>query len=115
MEAQTSKVRQCRPVYPKPEAMALLKAVLPKGRLPLHPQSRRRAIRGLREALGWKVWPKDITRHTAASMWLADCQSTAAVARSLGNSESILLRDYAALVTKEQAAKFWNMVNEWKV
>jgi integrase len=107
VEAQTTKVRQRRVVYPKVEVMAMLK------RLPavkaLNPQRRRRAIRALREHLGWKVWPKDITRHTAASYWLADSQSAAAVAESLGHSETVLKRNYKALVTKEQSRKFWSL------
>lgn len=104
VEAQTTKVRQRRVVYPKAEAMALLKSCKVK---PVTAQNRRRAIRALREHLNWKAWPKDITRHTAASYWLADCESTASVAKSLGNSESILLKHYAAVVTREQAKEFW--------
>jgi integrase len=121
IEAQTTKVRQRRVVYPKPEAMALLAKSLKKGKLPLGATAVGRTISGsrwrnkqgvqtrpgLRQALGWKSWPRDITRHTAASYWLADCSSTAQVAKSLGHSETVLLRHYAALVTKEQAKQFW--------
>lgn len=121
VEAQTTKIRQRRVVYPKTEAMALLSKSLRGGKLPLGAMATRRAVAGwrwknksgthyrpgLRQALGWKVWPRDITRHSAASYWLADCESTAAVARYLGHSETILLRHYAALVTKEEAKSFW--------
>lgn len=121
VEAQTSKVRRRRVVYPKAEAMALLGKYIRNGKLPFGPLAARRVISGtkwknksgkqfspgLRQTLGWKVWPRDITRHSAASYWLADCESTAAVARYLGHSETILLRHYAALVTKEQAKRFW--------
>lgn len=125
VEAQTTKVRQRRVVYPKPEAMALLKKSLRNGKLPIGNTAVDRAISGarwktkkhgiqtrpgLRSALGWQSWPRDITRHTAASYWLADCESTAAVARYLGHSESVLLRHYAATVTKKQAQEFWRLV-----
>jgi integrase len=107
VEAQTTKVRQRRVVYPKREAMAMLKVAMKKGKLPIRSQPRRRALRRLRKLLGFTAWPKDITRHTAASYWLADCESAASVAKSLGNSESVLMRHYAALVTREQAREFW--------
>jgi len=122
VEAQTTKVRQRRVVYPKREAMALLSKSLRRGKLPIGNtavdrtisgarwETKKHGVRtrlGLRSALGWTSWPRDITRHTAASYWLADCESTAAVARYLGHSETVLLRHYAALVTKEQAREFW--------
>lgn len=108
VEAQTTKVRQRRIVYPRREAMVLLGLVIPEGRLPIDPQARLRALHHLRTRLGFKVWPKDITRHTAASYWLALDGSAAHVAEMLGNSESVLKRDYKALVTKKEAAKFWD-------
>jgi hypothetical protein len=108
VRVEISKVLQRRVVYPKPEVMAALKWSLENGgRLPLHPLARKRVLHRLREHLGWKVWHKDVTRHSAASYWLADCQSAAAVAESLGNSEKVLKRHYKALVTKEQAKDFW--------
>lgn len=109
VEALTTKVRQRRIVYPKREAMALIKRSLRVGRLPLDPQSRRRAIRKLRGAMGFAVWPKDITRHTAASYWLADTSSAADMAEQLGNSETVLKRHYKAIVTREQAKEFWRL------
>lgn len=112
VEAQTTKVRQRRVVYPKPEAMALLMRAIKvkKAKLPLPHTSRRRELKDLREHLKFKVWPKDITRHTAASYWIADCQSAAHVAQSLGNSEKILKRDYQAVKTKEEAKAFWKLI-----
>lgn len=109
VEAQTTKVRQRRVVYPKPEAMALLaKAIKIRGaKLPLNKTSRRRELKALRKHLKLPAWPKDITRHTAASYWIADCQSAAHVAESLGNSEKVLKRHYQALKTKEEASAFW--------
>lgn len=121
IEKQTTKVRQRRVVYPKIEAMALLEKSMKRATLPISPATRRQEYRALAAMLkinpviivrkGKNIttyqWLKDITRHTAASYWLADCQSAAAVSESLGNSEKILKRDYKALVTKEQAKTFW--------
>jgi hypothetical protein len=101
----------------------LRRAIKHGGTLPLDPQIRQRIIAGvswknkdgvqrrpgLRHALGFKVWPKDITRHTAASYWLASDGSAAHVSEMLGNSERILKRHYKALVTREQAKEFWEM------
>jgi integrase len=111
VEAQTTKVRQRRVVYPLPMAMKWLqRAQKLKSDLPLDPQARRRHGKLLREVLGWKHWKKDVTRHTAASMWLATCGSTATVATALGNSESILRKNYMALVTKTEAQAFWQLL-----
>jgi integrase len=109
VEAQTSKVRQARVVYPKPEAMALLKSVLDDGRLPITSQARKRVIKRMRNHLGLKVWPKDVTRHSAASYWLAESGSAEIVAEALGHSVKTLKRHYLALVTREQAAQFWKL------
>jgi integrase len=125
VEAQTTKVRQRRIVYPKAEALRFLKRVLKHGGLPLSSQNRRRIIAGvvwkskdgkkrrpgLRHALGFDKWPKDITRHTAASYWLASGATAGHVAEMLGNSERILKRDYKALVTRKEAVEFWEAVS----
>ena len=103
----SSKVRQRRAVYPKREAMALLKSAIGNRKLPLPRYARRKAIRRLRDHLGWATWPKDITRHSAASYWLADCGSAATVADMLGHSEKTLRAHYKALVTREEAKAFW--------
>lgn len=125
VEAQTTKVRQRRIVYPKIEAMKFLKRTLKNGGgLPLDPQFKKRMLAGvvwkskegiqrrpgLRQALGFATWPKDITRHTAASYWLAIGVSAGIVSEMLGHSEKTLKRDYKALVTQKEAAKFWKLV-----
>lgn len=110
VEAQTSKVRMRRVVYPPAEAIALLRLAMKRGDLPLARQPRRRALRSLRQHLGWKVWPKDVTRHTAASYWLAKTDNPELVAHQLGNSVKVLIRDYKALVTRAEAQEFWDAV-----
>lgn len=110
VEAQTTKVRQRRIIYPRREAMKLLLAVLKRSELPLAAQPKKRTLHALREVLFFDRWPKDITRHTAASYWLADDGSAAHVADMLGNSEKILKRDYKALVTRKEAKAFWALI-----
>lgn len=108
IEAQTTKVRQRRVVYPLPAAMEWLqRAKRLKAKLPIHSLALKRQRARLRKVLGWPIWKKDVTRHTAASNWIAHSQSIKDVATALGNSESVLRRDYMALVTKADAAKFW--------
>jgi integrase len=66
---------------------------------------------GLRGALGFKVWPKDITRHTAASYWLAgEGETVKHVAKMLGHSESICESRYKAVKTQKEAEEFWRVV-----
>lgn len=111
VEAQTTKVRQRRVVYPHPTAMAWLRHTKMRGaELPLARQPRRRAIRMLRTLLRFPHWPKDVTRHTAASYWLADSGSATQVAEALGHSEDVLRKNYMALVTKAQAQEFWRLL-----
>ncbi len=111
VEAQTTKVRERRVVYPRPEAMAFVKwAVKVGGRLPLPDLALKRSRKWLRQALGFSGWPKDITRHTAASYWLATGAGSVKVSEMLGNSEKVLKRDYKALVTRADAERFWEAV-----
>lgn len=108
VEAQTTKMRQRRVVYPLPVALAWLrKAKRRKSELPLTTKQRTVELRELRAVLGWDEWKQDVTRHSAASYWLSTSGSAANVATALGNSESILRRDYMALVTKADAEKYW--------
>jgi integrase len=102
---------QGRIVYPRPEALALLSKAIEDGAdFPICRSRRRRAIRALKIKLGFKAWPKDITRHSAASYWLADGEAAATVAKNLGHSEKTLKKHYEALVTRAEAARFWAAV-----
>jgi integrase len=116
VEAQTTKVRQRRVVYPHPTALVWLRRARDrKAELPIAPQPRRRAIRLLRSLLGFTSWPKDVTRHSAASYWLAETGNAAQIASALGHSESVLRKNYMALVTKTEAQKFWQLTPRPKV
>jgi integrase len=52
-------------------------------------------------------WSPDVTRHTCASMWLADTQDAARTAWAMGHAEAVLRRHYDAAVSAEEAATFW--------
>ena len=111
VEAQTTKVRQRRVVYPHATAMAWLRRAKKLGaELPIARQPRRRAILALRKLLGFAMWPKDVTRHSAASYWLAETGNAAQIATALGHSENVLRKNYMALVTKAQAQEFWQLL-----
>jgi integrase len=113
VEAQTTKVRQRRVVYPHSTAMLWLRRAMDRdAELPIARQPRRRAIRCLRTLLGFAKWPKDVTRHSAASYWLAETGNAAQVASALGHSESVLRKNYMALVTKSEAHEFWQLTPE---
>lgn len=56
------------------------------------------------------VWPRNAMRHSFASYHLAFHQSAEKTALQLGHhSTDMLFRHYRALVTKEDAEKFWNI------
>lgn len=110
IDAATAKVRQRRIVHLLPAAVAWLQLAKESGAdLPLPNVSRRRMQRDVRGTMGWDAWPQDILRHTAASYWLASIQDAGKVAHELGNSAGILLRHYRELVSREDAARFWEL------
>lgn len=69
--------------------------------------TKKRVQAGLRKALHYGEWPKDVTRHTCATYWLAATNDINLVSRMLGNSPEILRRHYLELVKREQAEEFW--------
>ncbi len=108
VEAQTTKVRQRRVVYPKPMVFKWLLAVKKHNvALPVSRNIRSDDLGKLRAAIGWKVWKQDCTRHSCASYWLSDTGDASTVATALGHSEAMLRKHYMALVTKVEARKFW--------
>lgn len=118
VEAQTTKVRERRIVYPLPTAFKWLKVAQEnKTLLPINARALRMQRKRFRDVLGFAKWPKDVTRHTAASMWLArDESAVEKVAKALGNSEKVLKKHYMAVsfpdgteVTRAVAEKFWNL------
>ncbi len=111
VEAQTTKVRQRRVIYPKPTVFQWLRVVeQSKPELTITRPARVKNLVLLRKELGWEKWKKDVTRHSCASYWLSDCGSAATVATALGHSERTLRKHYLGLCTKVEAEKFWNVL-----
>jgi integrase len=111
VEAQTSKKAERRVVYPEPTALLWLAYAKDHGaQLPLTQKVRTADRKALRKHLGWPVWKQDVTRHSAASYWLAESASAATVATALGHSETILRTRYMALVTKAEANEYFSML-----
>lgn len=108
VEAQTSKMRQRRIVYPQPVAFEWLKLAKELGsQLPIGTRTREAEMACTRSIPGLERWPVDATRHTAASMWLALTGEAGKVANQLGHSEQIMRKHYMALVTREEAERFF--------
>jgi hypothetical protein len=59
--------------------------------------------------LGLKAWPKDILRHTAASILMATWEDEGKLAATLGISPSVLHAHYRELVTRAEAKRFWGI------
>ena len=108
VDACVSKVRHRRIVHLMPLAASWLRRAKEAGaQLPI---SRSTITRARAEAiihLKWENWDQDILRHTAASYLLAHHQDAGKVARELGNSAGILLRNYTELVTRDESKEFW--------
>ena len=64
----------------------------------------------MRKRLGFDQRPKDILRHTAASMLMAEWEDEGKAAASLGNSPTILHAHYRELVSRAEAKRFWGIV-----
>ena len=114
VDAAASKVRWRRLVYFTPCAVKwLTKAKALNASLPIPRQTRRRALALMGAKLGLKAWPKDILRHTCASMLMADRgRDEGKVAASLGNSPTILHAHYREFVTRAEAKRFWGIGHE---
>jgi integrase len=100
-------------VYPLPVTLEWLKrAKRLKSELPLSPKKQLADRKALRKILGWKIWKQDVTRHTAASYWLAGkCETVKHVAKMLGHSEAICESRYKAVKTQKEAEEFWGAVS----
>lgn len=55
------------------------------------------------------VWTPDVLRHTYASMRIAAGAHAGDVAAEMGNSPGVLLTHYRELVSREEAARFWEL------
>jgi site-specific recombinase XerD len=108
LDAAASKVRNRRIIHLNDTAAAWLAEARRLDCLgPVSAATRRRWIVEARQHLGWKTWPQDILRHSAASYLLARTQNAAQVAEWLGNSVDILRGHYKELVTNADTDRFW--------
>lgn len=108
LTAAQSKTRRRRTIPIPPNAVALMQGrtslVRPVGRYGWETLTR-----FMCGALGFRRWPQDALRHTAASMMLVRDQDAGKVALALGNSPAILLRHYVSLVSVDDARAFWEL------
>ena len=107
IDASKTKVRTRRIVQLTDSAKAwLTEASRMKAELPVTDVSGRRHTRAMRERLGLKAWPVKLLRKTAASYLMAAWQDAGKVADQLGHSPAVLLKNYRALVKREEAERW---------
>ncbi len=74
------------------------------------PSGRKAAERTLAYARGiLGTWPSNALRHSYASYRLAECQDAARVALEMGNSPTMLFRNYRELVDETKAAQWFSI------
>jgi integrase len=113
VDAAAAKTRDRRIIHLEPAAVAWLRCAADAGAvLPMPRSNRRKAQRALRPVLGFQDWPKDVLRHTCASMLMASWRDAGKVAAELGHSPGILFRHYRELVRRPDAARFWSLTPE---
>lgn len=111
VEGSISKIRQRRVVHLHPTAALWMNHCRPFSRLPFSEGLRKKWMKDFARVLEFADgWPQDCARHTCASYWLAVKPDAAYIALQLGNSPTILFRNYRELVMKEDADKFWQIL-----
>jgi integrase len=109
VDGATGKMRRRRVVHPLPMACQWLEdARALHGMLPLGQDTAHDYLVKARGWLVWESWHQDITRHTAASYWLAEVKDAGKVATEMGHSVVMLLTHYREHVTPEEAKEFWS-------
>jgi hypothetical protein len=106
--AAKAKTRKRRLVSVQPNLSAWLAL---GGELPIRDQSNR--WRWFTDALLEKTgvpWPKNVTRHTFVSYYLAKFQNAAKAALEAGHTEQMLFANYREITTREAAEQFWAIV-----
>lgn len=93
-----------------PAALWLRLARKIKSRVKVPYATRRTWMREMSKAAKIKRWPQDVLRHTCASMLYAIHQDAGKVAAFLGNSPAVLMKNYRALVPREDAEKFFALM-----
>ncbi len=107
IDASKTKVRTRRIVQFTDSAKAwMVEAKRLRSELPVTDVSGRRHTRAMRERLRLKAWPVKLLRKTAASYLMAAWQDAGRVADQLGHSPGVLLKNYRALVKREEAERW---------
>lgn len=110
VEAERCKTGRRRVVYPPAMVFEWLAWAKANGaKLPLCLNAKVQIQRALRGLLKWAAWKKDVTRHSAASYWLAWSDDVKLVSRALGNSITILESHYDARVLKEAGEAYYGL------
>lgn len=98
-----------RIVYPLPAVAKALKWAVAHGSvLPFRVQEKKRLQRKLRGLMGLARWPKDVTRHSGVSYWLAIDKDKQHVAEMAGHTESVQRKHYKKPVERAMAVAFYN-------
>lgn len=106
VDSKTTKVRERRIVTIPDCAAEWLRLA---NQEPLSRSTRRRWQKKLRTLMGWKAWPQDVLRHTAASYLLASGLNSHEVSDRLGNSPSVLKGHYKELASGSAAVEFFSL------
>ena len=105
------KTGQWRMVYPRPEVVTALRWALEHGsELPLSRQVKKRTQKKLRDLLKLEKWPRDVTRHSGASYWLALTNDLKFMVEQLGNSERIFKGHYKKPLSRAAAEEFFGVL-----
>jgi integrase len=110
IDAAVSKIHRRRIVHLFPNAKAWIKLAKEHYTSELGTLSYmglRRLHKRICKHVGWKKFPQDVFRHTAASYMVGELKDPGRVANELGNSPRILLQHYRELVSDEDTRKFW--------
>lgn len=98
-----AKTRQQRLVDVRPALAAWLAVCQPAGRVHWSRRAHRRVV-----TVAGLEWSQDVMRHTFASMLLAETGDPVRTAGQMGHvGVNVLMDHYRALVTPEEAARFW--------
>ena len=124
--ASTSKVKDSRNVEIEKTLMEWLKSWTgEKKGLIVNPVNLRKRLTKFRIAVGYKYkklgldeyfnpqgqeWVEDVMRHSYGSYYLSVKKDYGHVAMQMGNSIPVVKKHYKRLVTKEQAAGYWNIL-----
>lgn len=125
-QGEGAKTRKNR-IIPLSENLAAWLAPVKKKEGPVWPENGRKLHEAARLAAGFaapsvvararkenpksslRIWPNNALRHSFASYWLALHQDAPALALTMGTSPDMIFRNYLALVTADDAAKYFSI------